>query len=84
MMWNYRWELINGLLFLNSTGAIFRKKVGPNIWREVVSQHQSFKTQRWKQSPYGKVGLHPDMKGLLFFTHWEDDWPHFVTDYMIR
>lgn len=24
-------KLINGLLFLNSTGAIFRKEVGPNI-----------------------------------------------------
>lgn len=39
MMWNYRWELINRLLLLNSTGAIFREKVGPNIGREVISQH---------------------------------------------
>lgn len=37
MMWNCRWELINGLLFLNFIGVIFREKVGLNIWREVVS-----------------------------------------------
>lgn len=30
-------KLINGLLFLNFIGVIFREKVGLNIWREVVS-----------------------------------------------
>lgn len=37
MMWNYRWELINRLLFLNFIGVIFREKVGLNIGREVIS-----------------------------------------------